>query len=301
MLSHETQGAFELWVEALGADKRDDLSVAKSLFESAAKAFYDLATSSPGISSACYEYSTLMDAFCTVENCREYVRKEDFDVALDSISKAGEIFRTTLHFAFLSPYVAACAGLEVLDGLEESDPDRMQACKNSIALFEQAKLVLSFRDEKHPIVRLIDGYLNLGISKGLECEAKQAAKAAGSDSEIQSKLQRSENLRDGFKVRMTEIGESTDRLNYLPVKDCKRAIEGSFLLGYPDADDLSILNVGSSAGRLVQLGGRDFDSEIPSGSALRVKLTQFGKMKIRMLYEDTRAGKRFDEGCISLI
>lgn len=287
---------FEIWVEAIRYDKQNEINESKIQFQKAAKSFFDSAEKYPLAAQAFYEYSTLMDGFVSVQTCRDLFGKENFEDALKEITKAGEIFRSTLHFAYMSPFVAACASLEVLGGLDHQDAARLESCKNSISLFEQSKLILSFQDDRHPLIELIDAYLRLAISKALESESNLAE-----ESNARDKANRSRLLREEYEERLTKIGRVSESLEYFPLSDYRRALFGAFVIGYPDPENLSLVNVGSAVARVTNVGGLKFDDKIDPKSKMRISLKKFGKMKVRMVYEDSRNHETYEEGCLSLI
>ncbi len=299
-LQHKTD-PFAIWAGAIKFDETGNTSESKKLFETAAKEFYFAGSENTEVALAYNEYSTLMDAFSTVQKCRELIAQEDFDGALNSLVKAGEIFRATLHFAFLSPFVASCAGLEVLEGLSEPDEDSFQACKNSIALLEQSKLVLSFRDEQHPIIEVIDAYIRLAISKALKIESELESKLGSAEPEIESKANRSILLYKEYEDRLSKIGRKSSRLDYFPLMDYQRAIEGAFILGYPNDEDLVLVNIGAQGAELSRLGNLELLQKIEARSTWRVSLKRFQKVKIRVIYKDPKSGLSYDEGCLSLV
>jgi hypothetical protein len=280
---------FTIWAAGIGYDSNGNIGLSKQMFVKAAKDFFDSASLYPEVATAYFEYSTLMDGYATIQKCREL------------ITKAGDIFRSTVHFAFLSPYVAACAGLEVLSELYDGDPEKFQACKNCIALFEQAKMVLSFRDERHPTLELINAYLRLAISKGLKIEAWQAEKAKDLEGQPQDNDESSEILSEEFRDQIRKLGRKNSRLEYFPTTDYERASNGAFLLGYPSGKKLSLLNVGSSSALLTKIGNIETKSEIKSKSGLQIGIDRFEKMKIRISYKDIQSNRFYDEGCISLV
>jgi hypothetical protein len=271
----------------------------------AAGDFFQLAKKCPEVARAFYEYSTLMDGFVLVQECRRFMEVEDFEAALSAVTSAGEIFRATLHFAFLSPYVAACAGLEGLESLDFCDPQRFQSCKNSIALLEQAKIVLSFQDERHPLLKVIEAHTKLGISMALETEYQQDKKSDKysplPNEDPESKRVRSQITRQEFLQMMQESGYDGARITYFPMKDYDRAENGALLLTYPSSDTLSVLNVGKSAAFVQRLGKLKIDSELLPKTELKVQLKDLEGSKIRISYKDASTNRSFDEGCLSLI
>jgi hypothetical protein len=292
---------FEVWAEAISLDDMGNISDSEKLFETAAKEFFDKSVENSEVALAYIEYSTLMDAFSAVQKCRHLIFQEDFDGALNSIVKAGEIFRATLHFAFLSPFVASCAGLEVMEGLSEPDDEGFQACKNSIALLEQSKLVLSFRDERHPFIEIIDAYIRLAISKALKIESELDSRSGSTNVEVKSKEDRSVLLKQEYEDRLSKIGRKSSRLDYFPLADYLRAMKGAFILGYPNAEELELVNVGTQDAIVTRLGSLELHEKIEGKSAWRVSLNRFQKMKIRVIYRDTKSGVSYNEGCLSLV
>jgi len=104
---------FEHWKSALENDRKSNLERSKFEFEGAARAFFEeTGGSKVGVARAFYEYSTLMDAFATVQEARILKANSSFEGALEKFVKASEILRATAHFAYLASYISGCASLE---------------------------------------------------------------------------------------------------------------------------------------------------------------------------------------------
>ncbi len=300
--ANERMDPFSIWSSAVEADQRGKLEDSRLLFKTAAQSFFDSAADLSKISRACFEYSTLMDAFSIVQEARTIVNEMEFDRALELFSKGSEILRSTIHFGFLSPYIAACASLEVSDFLQETDEDRFQAYKSSIALFEQAKLVLSFMDEYHPLNTLIDAQIRYALSKTLHVESLRAFKDGTPKELLEDKMKRSKRLRKEYVFLIAKNGGMVDNLQYLIANDPARALKGAFIVCYPDSESLWLLNVGVNGALLSQVGHLAFESKcILPKSNLAIPLVQLQKMQIRVNYKDQKSGIAFDEGCISLV
>ena len=183
---------FRAWEMALQSDKADMLELSKSQFKEAAQAFFNLANR-VSAGRALFEHSTLMDAFSSVQEARILRLESRYDDSMEAFSKASEILRATMHFGFLSGYVSGLASLETSLELEPCE-DSFQGLKNAIALFEQSKLTLSFRDDKHPLLKMIDVLIAYSISKAFLVESKILADS-GNETESRKKITQSEAVR----------------------------------------------------------------------------------------------------------
>ena len=148
-----------------------------------------------------------MDAFAIVQQARRLKLNLKYEESLSEFTKAAEILRSTVHFGFLSGYESGCATLET--ALELKDPDEsFQAFKNAIALFEQSKLALGFRDEKHPMVEVIDSLIKYSISEAFLAESRSLSQSGKKD-EAKRKLQQSRAIAEDHEVLARKAGHQT--------------------------------------------------------------------------------------------
>ncbi|HYB04411.1 MAG TPA: hypothetical protein VED17_08110, partial [Nitrososphaerales archaeon] len=255
------------------------------------------------IARALLEYSTLMDAFSSVQEGRLLKEESNFDEALPYFTKASEIFRATVHFAFLAGYVSGCASLETASDMIDDD-EKFQGYKNSIALFEQSKLALSFRDDRHPLLRSIDAMIKFGISRALLVESHMLdQKGAASDSRKKREQSRDveADFRRLFRVDDTHQ-ESYFRIDYfLKGYDCERAIHGSYISSFPERTSLWIGNVGMHSAQISALGKIAVDSMLTPGDSISWPIEPEFKGKLRIFYTDAEDKSSYDEGCLTVI
>ncbi len=294
---------FELWKQALVLDARILLNDSKLKFEHAARSFFNEASNKPDVSRAFYEYSTLMDSFATVQDGRMFKSLSQFDKALDSFSRASEIMRATIHFGFMASYVSGCASLETAPDLEDDD-EKFQGYKNSIALFEQSKIALSFRDERHPLIRPIDAIVKLAISRALLLESEILAKK-GSIADSRKKREQSKTVEQDFRglagsEKKTPL--SRFRINYfLKGHDCERAASSSYIMSFPEKTSLLIENVGAHPAQLETLGKSTIGKEIAPFGSITWPMEEHFRGRLRISYVDEKTKKRYDEGCLTVI
>lgn len=299
---------FMLWEEGVSYDSAGLYRLSASKFQQAAQAFFESASTTMSenrITKAYYEYSTLMDAFSRIEQGRELLELKQFDDALAKFTESSNILRSTIHFGFLAPYISACAISEVADLGDLNDEegnDSFQGYKNAIALFEQSKIALSFRDELDPIIKKIDVYIQDCISEALRLESS-AHKGNG---DLQPSFNKDENPKvekqESLSVaRNKDLGKMSET-QYLPLTDFQRAREGSFVVSYPDAEGLWLINIGANSANILRIGSLSLNRVIlePRGS-VHFSANEFGKGKIRLQYEDNKTGKKFDEGCLQVL
>jgi tetratricopeptide (TPR) repeat protein len=290
---------FTLWEEGMSSDSAGLYHLSASKFQLAAQTFFEFASSASEnkIVKAYYEYSTLMDAFSRIQRGRELLELKEFDYALEKFTESSNILRATVHFGFLAPYVSACAISEVTDLRDQNDKendDSFEHFKHAIALFEQSKIALSFRDENDPIVKKIDTYIQYCISEALRLEATRDKGTV--DSEPSFNYDKDLNV-----SRNQDIGTKT-KMQYLPLMDFKRAKEGSFVVSYPDLEGLWLINIGVNSANLLRVGSLCLNRVIlESKSSLHFSANEFGKGRIRLQYEDNVTGMKFDEGCLHVI
>ena len=291
---------FDLWRAALSADSEEKLETSASHFRSAAKEFFDEGSSKKaGVGKALFEFSTLMDAFSSVQEARVLKSNLDFDHSLSKFEHAAEIFRSTIHYAFLSGYVSGCASLETALEMEASE-DAFQGFKNANALFEQAKLLLSFRDERHPFMHNIDVLLKYSISRALLVES-QIISASGASHEARKKKLQSLAVEADFEQLVGKKAASKFKIKYLLDYECKRRGMGALPIVFPELRTAWIGNVGKHGALLVRIGNRDIGKTIGPDESLIQELEEDYRGKLRLIYEDTENGDRFDEGCLTVI
>ncbi len=285
----------------MALDRRSSLQESDSGFRRAAVAFFDDAnTDRTAIARALLEYSTLMDAFSSVQEGRILKEESKFDEALSYFSKASEILRATVHFGFMAGYMSGCAMLETASQMEQ-DEDKFQGYKNAIALFEQAKLALSFRDVRHPLLRSVEAMVKFGISRALLVESEMLeAKGAAQDS--RKKKEQSRNVEmDFYKLSGARVSPSSFRIDYfLKGYECERSTKGSFLVSFPEKTSLWIGNVGNHSAQIASLGKSQVDRELDPGDSLSWPMDPGFKGKLRIDYTDLETKSRYDEGCLTV-
>lgn len=289
---------FVLWKEGINFDLKSELQLSYSKFMQAAQKFFDMASSEENVAKALFEYSTLMDAFCRTQLGRLAISINEFDEALSKFNEATQILRSTAHFGFLAPFISACATTETTDKLEKFDPEKLQGYRNAIALYEQSKIALSFRDEYHPISTVIDAYIRYCISQALLLESSGQAQS-GDQKLSEDTKKRSELIMKEFKLLALRAGVPTDRLLFLPPNDYRRVEEGSFIVTYPDKGCLWLLNLGTNPAIIDSIGSKTFnEKKLEPRDSLGVSEDELEKGKIRLIYRDMMTGRKFDEGCL---
>src|SRR5579872_1409385 len=263
-------GGFGIWNDALLHDSQNSLLDSRSDFEAAANTFFEEANSEKtGVARAFFEYSTLMDASARIQDGRLLKSKRKYDESLDFFAKAAEILRATVHFGFLAGYASGCASLETALEFEDDD-DKFQGFKNSIALFEQSKLALSFRDERHPLIRSIDAMIKFSISRALLTESEMLSHK-GSLSDSRKKEEQSKGADLEFRTLAGSEGASSIskfKIDYfLKGYECERALGGSYLATFPERTTLWIGNTGIHAAMVNFLGKSRVEKKVmPSES-----------------------------------
>jgi len=298
------QGGFELWKLALVNDRKSSLGDSKSSFQAASNVFFEEASNEKsGISRALYEYSTLMDSFAKVQDGRLLKTERKFDESLDFFAKATEILRATVHFGFLAGYVSGCASLETASEMEDYE-EKFQGFKNSIALFEQSKLALSFRDERHPLIRAIDGLIKFSISRALLLEAEMLSQM-GSASDSRKKREQSENVEEEFRILVGSNNVSSIsrfKIDYfLKGYDCERALEGSYLSTFPERTSLWIGNVGVHPTNVQLVGKSQVEKIIEPSKSIEWPLLPDFRGRLRITYTDESNKRKYDEGCLTAV
>ena len=289
---------FELWNEAIELDRESKLEESRTRFKIAAERFFSVSKDAPDVTRALFEYSTLMDAFSLIQEARLTRNASSFEESLAQFGKATEILRATIHFGFLASYTAACATLETVVSMEEDD-ESFEALKGANALLEQSKLTLSFRDERHFLVRVIDTMIKFSISRCLLVESQMRLKANDSVSS-EKKLNQSLAVMKEYENLAAQTQLEKGRIDYFPVDDWRRALAGAYISCFPDPDKMWLLNVGASPAVIRQVGNEIMNTEIAPQKSQSYDLR--GKSgKIRVTYTDLKSGLLFDEGCMMLI
>jgi hypothetical protein len=293
-------GGFGFWRAAVTADSKGELETSKSHFEVAAKSFFDEGSSTKqAVGRAYFEYSTLMDAFSAVQEGRISKSKGEYDLSLPKFERASEVFRSTLHFGFLAGYISGCASLETALEMEPGE-DSFQGFKNANALFEQSKLLLSFRDEKHAIIHSIDILLKYSISRALFVESQNLAKEGAGES-ARKKKEQSRAVEEEFERLAGKNTARQFRINYFPDYECKRAEKGALLVSFPEQQNLWIGNVGKNLAVLNKLGSEEIMRKIASNESIIHQMQENFHGKLRIKYEDAENGGKFDEGCLTIL
>lgn len=292
-----SSGPFKAWERALSLDKMKLFEDSRSEFKSAAQAFFDLARSRVPTARALFEYSTLMDAFVSIQEGRILKSKSLFDESFAAFSKATEVLRATMHFGFLSGYVSGCASLETSLELEASE-DSFQGLKNAIALFEQSKITLSFRDEKHPVIRVIDALIKYSISKALLTESQIIMEKNADESK--KKMVRSEAIMKDYLKISKEAGIVPDAINYFPIDDFGRALSNAFIVSFPESDGMWLGNLGIYPATILTLADQPVNTVIEPNQSTHLALKP-SRGRIRVTYTDLKENKSYDEGCMSII
>jgi len=297
----DTRIPFEAWASSLRLDREKCVKEAAEEFARAAALFFESGQKLPRVSRALFEYSTLMDAFARIEKARA-LRAEamDYDASLAKFAEANEILRATIHFGFLSSYVSACVTLEVASELDEQIDDKFQAYKNAIALLEQSKLALSLRDERHVLMKRIDAMLKFSIEGAVRTESVILS-LQGMDGESMKKQDQADVLHGEFIELEGDSDLARGYIDYFPVDDPKRATNGAFVVSYPDAESIWLLNVGTNSALLNNFAGQSLSTRIEPGESLSFPMKEIPKGKIRVGYSDLVTKLDFDEGCIFII
>jgi hypothetical protein len=297
-----TATGFEYWDLALELDKKSNLQQSRSEFVEAARFFFEEGTGPKvGVARAYFEYSTLMDSFAAIQEARILKAESNFDESLEKFAKASEILRATVHFAYLASYVSGCAALETAMEIESKE-EMFEGCKNAIALFEQSKLALSFRDERHPSLRSIDALIKFAISRALLVES-QFLSEEGSSLESSKKIEQSRDVEKDFVILAgeTKIEPSRYRMQYFLKFDCERALMGAFLTVFPEATSLWIGNVGGNPASVESLGKDEVNKTIDAFESMIWPMKSDFRGRLRISYIDEMTENRFDEGCLTVI
>jgi hypothetical protein len=299
----EAVSGFGIWKQALALDKQS-LVESKSRFQEAAKTFFDQAGGSQsGVARALLEYSTLMDSYALVQDARVLKSQLKFDDSLSSFAKAAEILRATVHFGFAAAYVSACASLETAFEMENNQ-DKFEGFRNSIALFEQSKLALSFRDDRHPKIHSIDVMIKFAISRALLIEA-DILKERGESSDSRKKKEQSRNVEQDFRKlagTRSALQISKFKIDYFPTgQEGERATTGSFITTFPERTTLWIGNVGTHDALIHSLGESSLGKVLPPSQSIEWPMIPEFKGKLRISYTDQETKKNYNEGCLTVI
>jgi hypothetical protein len=285
---------------ALSFDEEGKLEHSKAWFTQAAHLFFDSGSGANSrVGKAFFEYSTLMDAFALVQQARLERLNSEYEESLSEFAKATEVLRSSVHFGFLSGYESGCAMLETALELENLD-DSFQAFKNANALFEQSKLALGLRDERHPLVDVIDSLIKYSISEAFLTESRTFLEA-GNENEALRKVQQSTVSADDHKSLTRKIGTEPYLINYFPLEDWNRALSTGFVATFPEQDSIWLGNIGSNPVKVETLGGNRIDQIIGPAQSISLPLTKSSKGRIRVVYEDMRNQKWYDEGSMLVI
>lgn len=282
---------FETWKNALSLDTKGALQESADQFGGAAQEFFECASKYEAVGKAFFEYSTVMDAFRNVQVARLLKEKCDYDGSLAGFTKASEILRSTVHYAFLAGYVSGCLILELALELDDL-PEAIGALKNAIALFEQSKLAIGFRDERHPIVAIIDSIIKHTVSRAMSFEARLVAHYDRREDQAgQEKVSPNGDWKDSNKEQMKPI-------DYFPLDDWKRAKTSGFLTTYPGPNSVLLMNVGCNPVGVESLGSDKIAAVIEPRQCFTIELNNAIKGKIRVSYKDLKEKTHFDEGCM---
>lgn len=293
---------FVLWKEASQLDFASSLDQSRLKFKEAAGAFFE-DSGGKGSGRALLEFSTLMDAYATVQEARILKNDLKFDDSLVLFSRATEILRATVHFGFMAGYVSGCASLETAREMNENE-EKFQGFKNSIALFEQAKLALGFRDEHHPLIRSIDALIKFAISRAFLVEARML-RDKGSLSDSRKKTEQFREVEADFeKLAGAENGKQILRFKidyFLKSYECERASTGPLVIVFPEQTSLWIGNVGINEAKIQTIGNDSAKRVIPSSGSISWPMSPEYRGKLRIRYNDKTTKREFDEGCLTVI
>ncbi|MGI0078794.1 MAG: hypothetical protein ACRECH_04150 [Nitrososphaerales archaeon] len=291
---------FMHWKSAVAFDHLKKFVESEDEFKKAAQFFFDSASKHGAVAKAMLEFSTLMDAFSKIASGRRFLSENNFSRASEVVPGSSEVLRSTLHFAFLAPYISACATLETLAGMKNWDEDKFQAYRTTNALLEQAKFALSFRDETHTLITVIEAFLKFSISGALHFEADSLL-ASGATELAADKESRSHQVRREYEHLARRAGLELDEIEFFPQRDFVERDHAPLLLAYPDSENLWLLNVGMHPARLQKLGDLIISKEIPSISSASFELRRLTKGKIRVEYLDPFNNERHNVGCMTLV
>lgn len=290
---------FQSWETALALNERGKLEDSESAFVKATNDFfYAGSNTTQAVARAYFEYSTLMDSFAIVQRAKQFRFQSKYEQSLSEFGKVSEILRGTVHFGFLSGYISACAILETAEELIDK-PDRFEAYRNAIALFEQSKIALGLRDESHPSMPVIDSMIKYGVFMALSTES-QILSEEGKTGEARRKSVRSERVRKEY-LKLTGKPHTEKTMNYFPLSDWLRARRGGFIVSFAEKDSLCFGNVGLNPVFLETAGASMVRRVIKPHESFSVGVDKLGKGRIRIVYRDIVGKDDYDEGCMLII
>jgi hypothetical protein len=285
-----SRNPFLVWLSALAFDRIGEFEYSQKIFDRSSQLFVDYARECEKVATALYEYSALMIGFSLAQQARKLMATEDLDESLAEFGKACDIFRASVHFAFLAPYVSACASFEQASRQGLSTEESLQGFRNAIALIEQSKIALSFRDDRSPLIKELDKLLDGFISKALSVEKGEA--------QLQ---QESTHLEYQHETNRAQSSLQNLSLNYFPVSDPQRALSGPLLISYLTSDVMRLLNIGSEKALLVEMNKKKLFEEIEINDSFAYPASQLERGRLRVVYRDPLSGSIFDEGCGILV
>ncbi|MDG6906138.1 MAG: hypothetical protein JRN20_10180 [Nitrososphaerota archaeon] len=288
---------FDAWRTALILDEQCKLVESKSKFTQTAELFFDSGSGAYSeIGIALFEYSTLMDAFAGVQEARKLRKESEFEKSLTEFSRAAEILRATMHFGFLAGYVSGCAILEEAMRSQVTD-ERLETLRKAIALFEQSKLTLSFRDDKHAVITVIDSLLKYSISEALFAESRKTKNSQ----ETRIKSAQARAVFSEYDLLAQKSGIDPMSIPYFPLEDWRRAKFTGFVVSFPENNSIWLGNIGCNSVKVETLGTKSINLIVEPHRSLSSVIDPRTKGRIRVVYTDLKQKKRYDEGCHLMI
>ena len=292
---------FSAWRSALTMDESGNLEEAKQEFKKAAELFYDTAKDPSQISVAFFEYTTLMEAFSILESARIMLSSQEYGEALSLFSKATEIMRSTLHFGYLSAYTSACASMDVALQIDKNaSGDRFQAYKNAIALLEQSRIALNFRDDNHPIMLKLEAILKSAMAHAL-FEEGNSLREQGNNIEAEKRYAQFIVLNNEYLDLVAKTNLRVHSTEYFLPDDWFRAENGSFIVSYSLGNNLLLANLGKNNAVLKKLANASITVPLRPFDSITLPLKDIPKGRLRVSYLDEITGREYEEGCLSLI
>lgn len=293
--------SFRLWKRAVELSQHHLFEESLRNFSNSAQAFFNSASKAGPISKALNEYSTVMDSFAKTQNARLKMSSGNFDGALRDLELATGIFRASIHFAYLAPYVSACATMDAANGLESKDIERFESFRNAVALFEQTKLGIYLKDDLDPKIHKIDMYLKLAISKALRAEGEML-EASGAIENAERKYAQYVAANNEYLELASETMMEPGYLEYFIADDCSRTLDGAHIVTYTSENTIELLNVGLNNARVLKLGHVVTDCIVQAGDSVSYHLdSTLKKGRWRVCYEDEKTGKEYSEASISVL
>lgn len=296
----ESQDPFDHWKLSVALDHAENFEESGQQFSRSAQIFFESGSILPRAAKALFEYSTLMDAFSYAAKGRLALSKENFSDASQAFTKSSEILRSTIHFAFLAPYIAACGILHTALGLDGGDEDAFEAYKSANALLEQAKFALSLKDERSPLATVFDALLKRSISLALRSEAISLAKS-GSNELSKDKMKRSEQVHLESNYLSRKAGLEPEAIEFFPLRDFNFVERAVLILAYPEGESLWLVNVGKHPALIEKLGNVEVNQEIRAMDSWAFQMKLLSKGKVRAEYLDTVYHVKYDVGCLTLV